>query len=295
MHFAISYRLIDALKYLLDKGADANVLNSRNQTPLFTAIDEKNADGITCIKILLNHPTCDVWKNIDNTTAFDRLLSQYFYHRVDYHKERDEILDLFLQRGLDINKVYDDGNTMLTRAIENNYWMTQWVLKNGGNPDYVKPNGEYPLYMTSDRHGHQETAILLKYNADVTLTSKQFEDMTPLMRALETRDYHLIKLCLEAGYSFYKIHDWLERNKTIRDELWTKSLLRPFLHYIENKPYAPMSLRGLARIKVLKNMDHEEKVKTLGLPILMENFLIWEKYLEMRDQFFENYKMPDTD
>lgn len=132
---------VDALKQLLDLGANPNAANQSAETPLIYAVTPKNTKAT---KILLsagadiNHPTKSGWPPL--------------FFAVGNSKYNVEIMNILISAGTNINATANDGSTPLSSAIEENaIEAVKVLLANDANPYYTNPStGEKISVLTLD-------------------------------------------------------------------------------------------------------------------------------------------------
>ena len=283
---------VEALRFLLSKGANQLLTNQSDETPLLLAVQRHHVD---CVKELLNHSNPGL-KDVNASAPFLAALNDFRIYQKD-------VLDLFLSKGQDID-VLSNGFTPLLHNITNTDVMN-WLLKHGANPDYITPTGQYALLKACESaYGDNDEILrlLLNHNADVTKTDMtNSEGLTPLQVVIQEANYDLARLCLIAGFSLCQTHDWVQIEETKMSGIITNGYeFKYFFEHIKLSEYGPVSLKGLSRLKVLKSLGHvdaEKKIKQLGLPAILEDFLNWEKYLALReneyDRCVENLKAKD--
>lgn len=279
--FTCQHDLKKALEFLLEKGADPFTTGA-SCTPLTKAIEQCS---FQCIKVLINQPkarlhVCD----INYKTPFQKIMSKFSEY--DNPSGR-EVMEMCLQRGSKIDEVDENGETALIQVLDHDYHAIRWLLSHGANPDHTMPDGKYPLLIACQHEDREALEILLECGADISITDRSDEtNMTPLQTVLRTKNYEMIEICLISGFSLSGVHDMLRLDQDLLDELNNDSNeTRSLIKYIQNSPHRPISLRGLSRIAVLKYIgvkNRNDVVPKLGLPKVLEDYLDWNKYYQMR-------------
>ena len=286
---------LKGLQYILTQGVDVLSENQDGDTPLFVAVKHCNFD---CISELLNHSPNGL-DGINSIDPFQRMLT-YFSS-----SKKTSLLELFLERGQNINAVCRCH--CKTPLLDHIYspQIVRWLLEHGADPSFVTPDGEFALMHLCEQEELEQIEdilrLLLYNNVDISQTQLlNSEGLTALQVALCCHHgYDFIKLCVAAGFSLYNIQDWIEEEEesTVEELISYDNQFDSLFEYIKEKEFAPISLKGLSRLSVLKclgNLDVAEKIKGLGLPNMLEDFLDWEKYLELRceelDKCFESIK-----
>lgn len=208
--------------YLLEKGADVNVKNKQEMTPLmlFAQSYKHNKGPVTTRILALIEAGADI--NARNKRGETALM-------LAARKRSKEVVNILLESGADINVENNNSETAIGMAISNidNFKL---FLAHGANPniklnnepllyraatrnpatlklllDYEKTDvnvtnnrGDTVLHYLAGRRNHaRNLPLLLAKLADVDVTNNRLE--TPLIKAARSRSLEAMKLLLEAG------------------------------------------------------------------------------------------------
>ena len=113
---------------------------------------------------------------------------------IAYKNGHTEGVKELLKAGADVNKVMNNGDTLLMRASSHGqFYVVQQLLDAGANFDHQDRNGKTPLMHASDCGYHKVVLQLLKAGANKYLADK--DGKTALMYASDD----IVKELLEAG------------------------------------------------------------------------------------------------
>lgn len=191
---------IEIIHLLLLYKANINAADSSNKTALFHALDI--GEGIilkelsytrTEIILLLLRLNADVHNYSDkNSSILHEIAADNTFDRVE------KVLELLLQKGIDVNVVDKDGATPLHKAVElENLAFAKAVLSNGANV-----NAKINKYLLTPLHlavlypaGINDAVIVLLLNFGCDVNALDAEGKTPLRVAFNTcYDYAVQKL-----------------------------------------------------------------------------------------------------
>ncbi|EXA30920.1 hypothetical protein FOVG_17748 [Fusarium oxysporum f. sp. pisi HDV247] len=140
---------IEAVKMLLEKGADAAAATENGWTPLHLA--SKNGH-LEIVKVLLE-------KGADVTAA-----TEYGWTSLHQASEKGhlEIARLLLEKGADVTAATEYGWTSIHQASEKGHLeIAKMLIEKGADARAADKYGSTPLHLAS-RHGHLEIAKMLK-------------------------------------------------------------------------------------------------------------------------------------
>jgi ankyrin repeat protein len=192
---------LEKVRLLVSKGADVNARSKQGQTPLLIAASHDGASEI--VKLLISKGADVSARGFMNTTA---LLSATYANDM-------AIVKLLLQKGVDVNAKDATGETALMNAAGyGNVEVTRMLLAKGADVNAVSvaegqqmKNGLLalasltPLLLAVAYGGPDEVKILLDAGANVNAVDVR--GMTPLMLAIGTdrADARVVKLLLARG------------------------------------------------------------------------------------------------
>jgi uncharacterized protein len=146
----------DAVKVLLDHGADANKTNSEGQTPLMWAVAEKNA---AAAKVLIDHgadvnaqthklPPPSMFQTIFSAPFPAGGMTALLYAARQNDLESAKIL---VTAGANVKENAADGSSpLLVAVINEHYALGKYLLEQGADPNATDDKGRGPLYAAID-------------------------------------------------------------------------------------------------------------------------------------------------
>ncbi|GAM29061.1 hypothetical protein SAMD00019534_122370 [Acytostelium subglobosum LB1] len=166
--------------YTQNKVDDINHADKEGYTPLHVAVSSDISDNIT-IQIL-KHPTTNVHvKNVDGNTPLHYFCQKY------RSPECQKIVQMFIEKGANVNEQNNNGETPLHKAIFNHgvrMLMVYVLLKNNANINIVNHAGESALHYAVRLGRLDVLKTLITAGADPTLVSTK-QKKSPLMLAEE--------------------------------------------------------------------------------------------------------------
>ncbi|MDL2207229.1 ankyrin repeat domain-containing protein [Desulfovibrio sp. OttesenSCG-928-M16] len=119
-----------------------------------------------------------------------------------FHAARNnkpEVIEWLIKAGCDVNRATDEGKTALHAALEyrGNLEAMEALLKAGANVNAVHQGYGAPLYLASGGYDESEAWLLLENGANANTPGRGGK--TPLMRAVENTNTKLVALLLDAG------------------------------------------------------------------------------------------------
>ena len=172
------------LPILIKKGADVNVMNKSNVTPLVSMIFANSTQGV---KILLD---ASAKTDITFPNSYDTPITLAIRHGVKH--KNIQILDLFLRAGADVNFKNVIGDTPLIASI---LWkspeMMGKLIKAGADPNSTNLKKGSPLHAAIIREDITLTEYLLDAGAD--MNAQTISGETPLLTAMKFDPVYLVK------------------------------------------------------------------------------------------------------
>mmetsp|Transcript_22890 Transcript_22890/g.73709 ORF Transcript_22890/g.73709 Transcript_22890/m.73709 type:complete len:325 (-) Transcript_22890:5-979(-) len=175
------------VKLLIDGGADVNMARADGQTPLLRACQKGHED---CVALLLQANA-----DIDYATPLQGITSLLSSVNFGYAN----ITEMLLRAGANQNKAMHDGaGPLFLAAKKGDLSQVKLLLKYGANVNAVCHSGSVTPLHAAARNAHTEVArLLLEHNADVN--AKAVNDVTPLMIAAGRGAADLCELLLSYG------------------------------------------------------------------------------------------------
>lgn len=194
---------VDMIKALLEMGADPNVRDSNEATPLLVAV----GDGeYWAAKALLEHGVDTTLAGYPEKTVqrLGRVLVTpltFLLFESDDHPRQLELAKLMLKQGADPNAqlpVKDLGNTLLIRNLYNGKRATaKLLLEHGAKPDgTIQSPSRSALTIALGREYRELIQPLLDAGADA---NRQSGGNFPLLEAVEESDTESVSKLLAAG------------------------------------------------------------------------------------------------
>jgi ankyrin repeat protein len=186
LHYAIRFEHLEVVKILIERGADMNIGDNDEMTPLHKA----------AYRGLL-----EISEYLLSKGASLSVKDRYGVSPLHLAAARghNKVMSLLLDRGADINLPDNDGETPLHRAAKNGYpKAVSFLLEKGANPDIGDEQGRTALYWSVERKRYSCIAALLK--ADVNTESATKKDgETPLHKALAENDVRAAEMLVKGG------------------------------------------------------------------------------------------------
>lgn len=157
---AILNESIDVIDFLLRHGSNPNLKDDEGETPLIRAISCKN---IKIIELLLQHGADTGLKNAYGETPLIYAISTLDYDNIT------DIINLLVEKTIDLNEQDNDGDTALHLAVENELpRLIKSLMKKGANC-FVKNNFQNtPIDIILSNHDYEILRMTLKYNNNLT-------------------------------------------------------------------------------------------------------------------------------
>ncbi|RDW68869.1 uncharacterized protein DSM5745_08629 [Aspergillus mulundensis] len=185
---------------LSDPAANPNLLSSYGYVPCTPLMAAVQSGRVEAARFLLDHPR-------NNLGTLDPMGSPALYYA--FRTNRVEMVQLFLDRGADINQVFRNNDTMLCQAVKAGYEnMVSFLLSRGADPSLGAPAciaaDECDFRITkmfvdeprvsgwqlghvlnaAARHRQYELTELLMGRADIDVNHRGHKELTPLMAAI---------------------------------------------------------------------------------------------------------------
>lgn len=181
LHAACIYGNSEIVKLLMCAGADDTLANINGETPAHAAVMKKKYGGD-----LTAQERAAVLKELKNLDSVrnDGMTPLMLLQYLDLNSAID-LLPLFLERGVDVNRRDNKGNTALIHNTDNQCFkgIVKELVRAGADVNVVNNTGNTALHYAL-RYGSQDVArFLIKKGADYNLANNQ--GVTPAQLAVE--------------------------------------------------------------------------------------------------------------
>lgn len=179
LHFACIHNNVEAVILLKENGADDSIMNQNDETPAYCIFEDKRYYNKECAyKILEMLDDVDTPRAENGETPILHLL------RKDYSGVK-ELVQLFLDKGVNINRADNKGNTPLLMHADRrcDRDIIKLLLRAGADINARNSDGNNALLFAL-KHGDCELArLLIKKGADYNVINEENE--TPASIAVE--------------------------------------------------------------------------------------------------------------
>lgn len=187
---AIYYNKKNTILFLIENGADVNLKNSANKTPLDFAIDKNDSE---IVKILIN--------NGAKITNSNSRMSPLIYACV---KSKTDIVKTLIESGSNIDeKIYLDESP-ITLACEDGYTEIVKLLIDAGADINTQAFLDWTPLMKAVKYRHLEVVKLLLSNPKININIKNYERLTAYNIAVEEHYPEIVNIFKEKINEFKK-------------------------------------------------------------------------------------------
>lgn len=180
---------LDALKDLLNKGANINEQDKDGKTPLYTTIENLHSDAA---EFLINVGADGKLATANGETPITAAAQ---YHMAP-------IVELLLQKGSSVegrDVFHPQAYTPLLAAASNGEVdICDFLLKHGAQLNATLGDYQTPLHWAAG-NGHQPVVELLLKQPNVQVNAQDFWKQTPLHNAVKAENSAIVQLLLDAG------------------------------------------------------------------------------------------------
>ena len=207
LHYISQYTGAGAARVLLERGAAVDSRDNEDSTPLHVALQCGNAD---VVGLLLEHGADTYVRNKADQTPQHLLLASCRNMLLGYGLDT---IQIFLERGIDVDAVDDNHSTLLHWAsYYRSVKVAQLLLERGANINARNEEGHTPLHrapvgfainMGPDPFDMMQ--LLLEHGADID--ALDVAHMTPLHLASQSGCIRAIRLLIEHGANVHLQND----------------------------------------------------------------------------------------
>jgi len=181
--YAIIYENESFAKYLINEGADTNLINGNGKTPLTIAIENYNRD---MARYLIDHGADISMENGNGYTPLTMATENFYIEMIGY----------LIDHGADIDGIDGNNNTPLTAAIKNDDDdIVEYLINRGADINKIDGHGNTPLTTAIKDYLYFGTIkYLIDKGADITI--KDGQGNTPLEIAVKTSSLFTVEYLL---------------------------------------------------------------------------------------------------
>ncbi len=177
----------DLARVLIENGIDINGKDKNGVTPLKAALVNPNAQDILQL-LLYNYKNANV--------CFAETPEKSICLAVDWGNIK--VTRLLLEQGVDVNTVWDNGDSLLMTAVQKrNEPMTLFLLENGADVNVCNKDGIPLLLLAVSQENSKIIQYLIDYHTPVNVAGEN--GGTPLMWAAELQNTKPMRILIENG------------------------------------------------------------------------------------------------
>lgn len=210
---------LDCLHYLLQHGAEPDIVNKSRETPLYKACERKNADAVQMLVAFradVNHRCNQGWTALHEAVGRNSLDIMDILVKAGAKIEAKncygitplfvaaqsgqlDALRYILKCGADINTQANDNATALFEASKNGHdHIVRFLLSQGADANKPNKDGYLPIHIAAKKRDNDEIVSML-----IPVTSRtrvKRSGISPLHIAAERNSDDVLEELIEAGY-----------------------------------------------------------------------------------------------
>jgi ankyrin repeat protein len=180
----------DAVKILIENGANVKVTSTNGQTPLHMAIKSLNKpEKYEIIYYLIEHGANINKQNISKNTAIGELL---YSDKNKLYDDRFELFKFLLNSGAKIEGSSSYNHILLDAVLNNDVQIVDYLINNYNIDINIQINRLTPLMMTTYRDANEVCLYLVENGADKNIVNNMRE--TAYDMALKNECIKIIEL-----------------------------------------------------------------------------------------------------
>lgn len=221
IHYAIEKNDIITLQDLLKQGADPNIRNFAQKTPLHWAIEINSKDSLYIVKLLLSHDADPFIENPSHQTPLHFAIANknlavislllgirgtnFYILDIDgmnlFHNAAQYgiilLIDILKRKKISPNETDYQGNTCLHIATRHGNLEFAEKIISLDNVNLFNIRNETALHIAVRENNYDIAKLLIMHGADLEL--KNNSGKAPIMIAFLNNDIRMMKLLLESG------------------------------------------------------------------------------------------------
>ena len=285
--------IISQLDLLISKGVDYVKPSNENSNAFIYASQGKNNN-------------LKIFQYLDSIGVNPRIITKSgmtAMHSLPRKIDNLEIYDFFINKGVDINKLDNDGNTVLTNAaIYGEKELISFLLKNGANLNITNNDGQSPLMLATRHNKSDVMKLIISNGGDLKITDKKNNSITHyLIQSFSEKDTDSfdkkLDLLVENNINFnlnQSLGNTLLHEAVIKNNITLIKKLIQFkipINHKNNNGYtalhlAAMKAKNLEIISFLLNNGADKNIKTLfdesAYDLASENELLKKANIDLK-------------
>ncbi|XP_031787640.1 serine/threonine-protein phosphatase 6 regulatory ankyrin repeat subunit A-like [Nasonia vitripennis] len=189
LHIATIMGCVRFVDLFIQRGADVNAVDDRNETALFTAVKMRKAEKL--VSLLISH-------GIDISLS-NKYGMNILHHLACVSTEFVDIARSLIQKGVSLHQreAQHRYQPIHTAAMNGKNGLIELYVAHGANVNAQAKNGKFPLYLATKAELPETVELLLELGAKVELRTRY--GRTALHSACYNRQESCIRILLSAG------------------------------------------------------------------------------------------------